>query len=336
VLLDRTGEVIDGRHRTQIATELGLECPTRMIDVDATTDCVRVSLNWARSERALTTIQKYEIYAWLFDAYGGGSPAASVDRINADLEAAGETTKLTPGSMGRALRWRAASPKEKAAVREGKKSPTAVVDPRRTRSRKRLAVAPKVTPEEDETPKERADRERRESQAKTRLLDAQKQYESMHNAPRGKLNMPLVRRVQSIQEQLDDIYEVSPEDAVVAYGPELCRLFTPSRAEWWTKFCELNVERWHSEAPALPPVPNHRVIALAERDLKSTERAVLDWLRKQTTAETAPEDAASDTEAALAARCTLSQARGALTTLGNNGLAALVATIDGHRMYVAT
>jgi hypothetical protein len=284
-LLDRTGAVIDGRQRTQIATELGIECPTRMIDVDAKTGgCLRVSVNWARSDRALTTIQKYETYAWLFDAYGGSSPAACVDRINADLGAVGETTKLTLGSMGRALRWRAASAREKAAVREGKKSPTAVVDPRRTRSRKRLAVATKVTPEEDETPKERADRERRQSQAKTRLLDAQKQYESMHNALRGKLNMPLVRRVQSIQEQLDDIYDVPPEDAVVAYGPELCRLFAPSRAEWWTKFCELNVERWHSEAPDLPPIPNHRVIALAERDLNSTERAALDWLRKQTTA----------------------------------------------------
>jgi hypothetical protein len=350
VLLSRTGKVIDGHSRKQIAADLGIECPTKTLDVDdETAERLRVSLNWTK-ENSYRRLKKYEQYDLLIWLRGPETKnAAAVDRINDELKAAGCFMTVSSATMGRAVRWEGASPKDKSAVRAGRKPVAAVVDPnyvarnrRRygrepdgvtiARLRKRVAEPRRSS----DSPQERANRERLESQAKIRLLDYQKQYESMHNAPRGKLNMPLVRRIQSIQEQLDDIYEIAPDTAVLAYGPEMCRLFTPSRAEWWTKFCALNEQRWQQETPELPPIPNRRIIPLAERDLNSIERAVLDLLRKQTTAESNLDGAVSDTQVAVAVRCPESQARAALTKLYNNDLAEMVGNIEGHKLYVAT
>lgn len=39
----------------------------------------------------------------------------------------------------------------------------------------------------------------------------------MHNAPPGKLNLPLLNRAEKIQEFLNDIFEIAPEVAAQAF-----------------------------------------------------------------------------------------------------------------------
>lgn len=300
-----------------------------------------VLLDYARRE--MTALEGYDLLALIDDHYRqdrNEAAALVVQRINADLALAGETKSVNTTALQRARAWRdfqKKEPRKAAAVRAGKVSLYAALFDRKRydRTGEKPKKRGQSSVDEPQAPKDKFQLAR-EEQARTRLFDAKKQYESMHNAPRGKLNLPLVRRIQSIQEQLDDIYELTPEDAVLGYDPELARMFTPSRAEWWLKFCALNEERWHREVPDLPPIPNKRIIPLSERDLNSMERAALDWLRKNTTTESNLSEGVTATALALALRCPESQARALLTKLHRNDLAEVVGDVDDYKLYVAT
>jgi hypothetical protein len=95
------------------------------------------------------------------------------------------------------------------------------------------------------------------------------------------------------------------------------------------KFAELNEHRWKTEAPHIPPMPNRRSLPLAERDLSSVDRAILDWLRNAT-------EPVSAVEAALTVRCTESTARSSLTRLTNNGVAEVVGVVEGKKLFAAS
>jgi len=152
----------------------------------------------------------------------------------------------------------------------------------------------------------------------------------MYNAPTGKLNLPLLRRLEQIQEFLDDIYELPPEKAVMGFPVNRCREFSSSRAEWWQQFTGLCDKRWRDEAPDLPePRTNHRLIPLAERDLTHGDRLMLDWLRTKTAPVTA-------IEAAVALRISDNGATNNLARLVGCGLADMVGLVGRRKTYSAS
>jgi hypothetical protein len=151
----------------------------------------------------------------------------------------------------------------------------------------------------------------------------------MLNAPTGKLNLPLLRRLEQIQEFLDDIYELPPEKAVLGFPVNRCREFSTSRAEWWQTFTRLCEQRWQSEAPDLPPPrTHHRLIPLAERDLTHGDRAMLDWLRTKVEPVTA-------IEAAVSLRISDNGATNNLARLVGCGLAEMVGMVGRRKTYRA-
>jgi len=112
--------VIDGWHRYQAATSLGMECPSKPLgDVDPI-DFVK-SQNDARrnvtaSQRALAITT---IYAWHpvgTNKYSGRSPGALPQKTNAELAAIAGTSV---GTIKQAKAVHSAAPEVRAAVRDG-------------------------------------------------------------------------------------------------------------------------------------------------------------------------------------------------------------------------
>lgn len=319
VLHDARGTVIDGHHRKEIAEELGVDYPTQTLDVDEeTADRLRLTLNWAR--RQMTTIDQHELLARLAQKHWPAAaaeakerqvrkPADSVkdtvsltksrtqtrdvvaERINADLAAMGEKKRITGKTVERAQATARLPESAKRQVRCGEVSLNSV-HPYQSGSRRKDHPKPKTTPKAAPTPP--PDAPELGSAARIKAVDAEMQFRSMLNAPPAKLNLPLVRRAEKVQELLTELIGLDPAVAVTQLPAERCRDFTPTHAEWWAEFTALCEKRRQEETPNLPPrtyrspnaVLNPVVLGTAdlpkeERHLQPAERAVLDWLRAQ-------------------------------------------------------
>jgi hypothetical protein len=349
VLLDRAGNVIDGLHRKQLAEELGLPYPTKTIDVEQeTAERLRVTLNLAR--RQLRTAAEYEMIAWLderhrrdleaesrgrlLDPSGDGKSRSSrlrlrsveviADRINEDMAYLGQSKRITKSTVARARRYAAAPAELKAKVQAREISVRSVVDPHeeaRWRERKDQSRPTARQPRRQVQTKASLD-----SQARIRINHAENLYRSMHNAPPGKLNLPLLERVEKIQELLNDIYEIKPRHAALSLPIERCREFLVDRASWWQQFVDVCDMRRQAETPDLLPVKPKRLIPLAERDLFPADRSVLDWIRTQ-------DKPVAKIEVAVAVRLQESTVDKAMQKLVGAGLVTEVGRIGRRRLY---
>lgn len=323
VLLDRVGRIIDGFHRTEIAAELGVDCPTKTLDVDEeTAERLCLALNLAR--RHLSTASRYELIVALAEkheaaavaeakermAAGGrggneGMDTVSIpsskgtsrdviaERINADLVAAGRSDIRVNGrTVERARKYvRDVSKEDREAVRTGEK-PLWSVHPyashpkgKKTKKKAKKTGLLKDRPGRDQELGELA---------RIRAIDAERQYNSMLNAPPQKLNLPLIRRAEKIMEMLTELIALDPAVAASQLPIERCREFTVAHAAWWSEFARLCEERRAAETPDLPPRPFRPLNAVLnpvvlgtselpteERALSPGERAALDWIRAQ-------------------------------------------------------
>lgn len=325
VLHDARGTVIDGHHRKELAEELGIDYPTQTLDVDEeTADRLRLTLNWAR--RQMATIDQHELLARLAQKHwpaasaeakerqrehGGTAPGKTLqdtvsssvrrtqtrdvvaERINADLAAAGESKRVTGKTVERAQATARLPESAKRQVRCGEVSLNSV-HPYQSGSRRKDTPKPanKSTPKP--APVSAADLADLGSAARIKAVDAEMQFRSMLNAPPAKLNLPLVRRAEKIQELLTELIGLAPAVAVTQLPAERCRDFTPAHAEWWAEFTALCEKRRQAETPQLAPRPYRPPNAMLnpvvlgtedlpkeERHLQPNERAVLDWLRAQ-------------------------------------------------------
>jgi hypothetical protein len=319
VLLDRHGDLIDGFHRRKVCAELGIDCPSRTLDVDdVTAGRLRVSLNVAR--RHLSTLDRMEMIAWLAEQYapeaaaaalermaqggkGGleeGTLAASVpssreatediaERIRADAAKAGQQVNISRATVARARKAAKLSAEKKGKVRAGEMSLTeAIGESTKGKPKKDRPVPTRMVPSR------RRDLNELDQAARIRAIDAERQYQSMLNAPSAKLNLPLLRRAEKIMEMLTELIAVDPAKAASQLPVERCRDFTLAHAEWWQRFAEACDERRRQETPDLAPRPfrpTHAVlnsvvigtkaIPMEERGLAPGERAVLEWIRAQ-------------------------------------------------------
>jgi hypothetical protein len=321
VLHDARGAVIDGHHRIELAEELGIDYPTQILDVDEeTADRLRLTLNWAR--RQMTTIDQHELLARLAQKHWPAAAAEAkerqvrkpvdsvkdtvsltktrtqtrdvvAERINADLAAMGEKKRITGKTVERAQATARLPESAKRQVRCGEVSLNSVHPYQGGRRRKDTPKRQKATPKP--VPVSQPDVPDLGPAARIRAVDAEMQFRSMLNAPPAKLNLPLVRRAEKIQELLTELIGLDPAVAVTQLPPERCRDFTPTHAEWWAEFTALCEKRRQEETPQLAPRPyrppnatlNPVVVGTAdlpkeERHLQPNERAVLDWLRTQT------------------------------------------------------
>jgi hypothetical protein len=150
----------------------------------------------------------------------------------------------------------------------------------------------------------------------------------MGNAPAGKLNLPLLRRLERIQEALNEIMGSVPwEKAVTQIPPERAREFSTIGGQWWSSFTQASEQRWKTECPQLPP-PRAKTIPLAERDLSRTDRAVLDWLRTKS-------EPVTIAETAVAVHINPAIAGSVLNKLIRHDLAKTVGLLDDRKTFVA-
>jgi len=372
VLLDRVGTVIDGFHRQEIAVELGIECPTEVLDVDEeAADRLRLALNLAR--RQLTTLQQHELLAalakkhWPVAAAEAKArqvkPADSVldtvsitkrspakttrdvvaERINADLATIGETFRVSGRTVERAQATVRIPEVDKQRVRNGEVG-LWQVHPYRSGKNGRRDSKPKPKPPKRQpavTPK--PDVPELTGQARVAAVDAELQFKSMLNAPPAKLNLPLVRRAEKVQELLTELVGLDPAVAVTQLPPERCRDFMPVHAAWWAEFTAQCEKRRAEETPHLPPRPyrppnavlNPVVLGTAdlpkeERHLQPNERAVLDWLRVQ-------DDPVTVTQIAVGLKVRSKDAiQTRLRTLSASGLVEVVGKTGRELAYRAT
>ena len=363
VLLDASGAVIDGHHRKQLCAELGIDCPTRIIGVDAeTAERLAVTLNLAR--RQLNSAAQYDLIAWLAERHEADARSAALDRmaeggqkgvpvkgstsvvlplkgtkaaadiaerINTDLKAGGESLRVSKSKVERAQKWKRASEADKAAVRDGRKTVTDVVSPGHKNwpsySQTRPKAAPAKRTSKREPKRQIHNQEQLDALARVRATDAELQYQSMLNAPAGKTNLPFIRRAEQIQILLHDLFEMPVEKAVTFVHPERLPEFSfRDRADWWLEFTELCEKRWHTELPDLPQVPPTRWLPLAERDLGRGDLTMLGWLRTKI-------DPITAIEAAVALRISQSRAGQQLKALTEADLAEVVGLVGKRLAY---
>jgi len=136
-------------------------------------------------------------------------------------------------------------------------------------------------------------RQLREQQARIRASYEESQLASMHNAPVGKLNLPLIRRLDSIYEQLAETKALDPVGAAAGLPPERLSVFGLAEAEWLLAFATAVEARRVIETPGIAPRQRRRheilnpVVAGSERvvvdeaNMTRIERRILAYLREQ-------------------------------------------------------
>jgi len=125
------------------------------------------------------------------------------------------------------------------------------------------------------------------SRTNIRQSNAERQFESMVNAPPNKINQPLIRSAEQVQHLLVELMNVSPEVAVTQIPIERCRQWLPEQAEWWLEFTRLCEARRLAEAPEVPPMTYPKRQKLTPRvprprqeyQLSPTQALVYAWLR---------------------------------------------------------
>lgn len=310
VLFDRSGDIIDGFNRQRITAELGIDCPTKKLNVDKeTADRLRLTLNLAR--RHMTTLDQHELLASLAEKHWATAAAEAKDRqgqrtdlniqdtvssksgrakqtrdvvaerINKDLADMGEKKRVTGKTVERAQATVRLPEATKKRVRNGEVSLNSV-HPYQAGPRKGTATATKP---KKEVPEHVA------AQARIRAIDAERKYESMINAPTGKLNLPFLDRASKMMGLLIEITALTPEKAVSGIPAMRCREFagefSAEMAQWWVEFVDLCEKRRLEETPDLVPVHKRNRLGavnpvLGDSATSPTVRAVLDWAQKQT------------------------------------------------------
>jgi hypothetical protein len=131
VLLARSGYVISGADTQRIASELGIKCPTKTLDVDdQTAERLAVTTVLARdTPRDLPTWRRAEAIAWLDARHQLGSVDATAARINEDLAILASTRSISGQRVYVARVWDKKTEDEKAAVRAGQLSFNKLIDP---------------------------------------------------------------------------------------------------------------------------------------------------------------------------------------------------------------
>lgn len=177
--------------------------------------------------------------------------------------------------------------------------------------------------------------------ARIRASDAETKYQSMLNAPAGKLNIPLLDRASKIQELLSEVTGITPEKAVSGIPALRCREYSVEMAEWWLAFVKLTDARRQAETPELPTlyrrsrlaavnpvVQGMATIGKEERHMAPREKAGIDWLRQQPMP-------VSTIEMATALRVSKSSARAIMMLLCASHLAEEVGKVDRFLVYQA-
>jgi ParB-like chromosome segregation protein Spo0J len=317
VLVDAQGHVIDGYHRQAICAELGVHCPTEVRNVDPeTAERLRVTLNVAR--RHLPDHVQIELLAPVVDKLWKEETAKSkarmdAGRANARENRMGQEAPSLPKPKTHGLQTRDLVRKRlNAELPAGSKQFShAQVQcahafarlPERAKAEVRAGTKPIhqaiADHKSNKEPAWRAaERERsrqlREQAARIRASYEQSQAASMLNAPPGRLNLPLIRRLDSIYDQLAEAKALDPVEA--ADGLPLARLavFGLPEAEWLLAFATAVEMRRAAETPDVPSRRRRRhevlnpVLAGVERvlldeaSMTETERRVLAYLREQT------------------------------------------------------
>ena len=319
VLVDGRGEVIDGFHRQAVCAELGVACPREVRDVDPETATrLRITLNVAR--RHLSETQQAELLAPVVEKLWKAEVAASAARRTAG-GAKGRETQMASGgplrkpSKNRGLETRDLVRKKlnaelpagappishrqvmkahayaqlpetaKAEVRAGTKAIDQAVSEHKAKGNGKVPDWKLVEQERN--------RQLREQQARIRASYEESQLASMHNAPVGKLNLPLIRRLDSIYEQLAETKALDPVGAAAGLPPERLSVFGLAEAEWLLAFATAVEARRVIETPGIAPRQRRRheilnpVVAGSERvvvdeaNMTRIERRILAYLREQ-------------------------------------------------------
>jgi hypothetical protein len=124
------------------------------------------------------------------------------------------------------------------------------------------------------------------SRTNIRQSNDERQFESMLNAPPGKLNNPLIRTAELVQHALVELMNIPPEVAVTQIPIERCRQWTPEYAAWWSEFTRLCEERRRAETPDVPMMPYPRREKIVPRvprprqeyQLSAIQAVVYAWL----------------------------------------------------------
>lgn len=170
------------------------------------------------------------------------------------------------------------------------------------------------------------------AQARIRASDAETKYQSMLNAPEGKLNIPLLDRASKVQELLLELTGITPEKAATQMPAVRCREFSPEMAKWWLRFAELCEERRQAETPELPTLykrarlPSLNPVVLgrpvAPVVMSPTMQAAYDWIKQQT-------EPVAVVEVAVATRMNRDTTSTVLRRLVQSGAVEVVGTITG-------
>jgi hypothetical protein len=318
VLVDAQGQVIDGYHRQAICSELGVHCPTEVRNVDPeTAQRLRITLNVAR--RHLPEHVQIELLAPIVDKLWKEETAKGKARMDAGRAKAlenrmGQEGPSLPKQKTRGIQTRDLVRKLlNAELPAGSKqfshaqvqSAHAFAGlPERAKAEVRAGIKPirdaaaehksKTKEPEWRTAERERSRQLREQAARIRASYEQSQPASMRNAPRGRLNLPLIRRLDSIYDQLAEAKALDPVEA--ADGLPLARLavFGLPEAEWLLAFAAAVETRRAAETPDVasrqrrrnevlnPVLAGVERVLLDEAAMTETERRVLAYVREQT------------------------------------------------------
>lgn len=165
--------------------------------------------------------------------------------------------------------------------------------------------------------------------ARIRVRDAELKYQSMLNAPEGKLNIPLLDRASKIQELLLEVTGLTPEKAVSGIPAVRCREYSLEMAQWWLRFAELCDERRRTETPELPPLYKRSRLAtlnpvvgpVVRISMTPSMEAIRDWMTVHT-------DPVTTIEAAVATRINKTTAARALRELTSLGVVEFLGAVS--------
>jgi hypothetical protein len=333
VLLGASGRWINEVERKRICKALGLVCPRLILDADNTEAAVLLlSLTLARRHDdtghrydMVTLLRKRHLEMAAAAGYRiGDTRAYIVNEVNADLAALDESFKISQGMVEKANCWDEATDEQRTAVARGEKSISEVIEEirgqrlraRRRPSKAKRSPAPRRNPVTDNP------------LARIQAIEDETSYQSMLNAQPGNQNNPFMRRAIRIQQDLDDVSELTPEKAASHVMVKDLGAFPSEGARWWLRFTELCEQRREAEAPEVPVHRVFRAIPLAQRDLTKQDWEVLSWLRNR------PEPVTA-VEAARAFRAHEDTARRQLGRLVDAELAEIVGRDDRRDLFRA-
>lgn len=351
LLLD--GQILEGNNRYQACVKVGVK-PRTMDWVGD--DPVSFVLSKNLHRRHLSLTQKAAVAVEAEHLYEKAARSREVEGGRVGGQSSGKgTANLPDPSKGQALEHAAkAVGVSRRSAQDAKKIKTK--SPETFNGMKKGAVksvrsglkqaglhpgGPKGGAKKAKAPAKKEVPEHIAAQARIRQSDAETKYQSMINAPVGKLNLPFLDRASKIQELLVEVAAITPEKAASGVPALRCREFSLEMAKWWLEFASIMEDRRQAETPDLAPIYKRgRLAAIStvahgaadlpkeERHLGPTEKAALDWLRQQS-------EPVTVTMVAVGLRSRRDHVSRALRVLCRSDLAKEVGRVDRAFIYEA-